>query len=162
MATVVNWRAFEGQRPDLAAAGQRLIYQFGVGLAFLATTAEDGGPRVHPMCPVLHDHGLYALLVPSPKRDDLHRDGRFALHSFPCDDNEDAFYVAGVATPEADGAITAGVRTRYLAERGTTEPPPGFDDQELFALDLERCLYTVTSGHGDPAPRHTVWRAGEP
>jgi hypothetical protein len=28
----------------------------------------------------------------------------------------------------------------------------------LFEFDIERCLYTKTTGHGDPAPRHTVWR----
>ena len=33
--------------------------------------------------------------VPGPKQADLHRDGRYALHSFPCEDNEDAFYCTG-------------------------------------------------------------------
>jgi hypothetical protein len=159
---VMDWRDFERTRPDLAAAGQRLLYQFGVGLAFLATTTSDGAPRVHPICPILHDRGLYALIVPSPKQDDLHRDGRFAMHSFPCDDNEDAFYLAGVARPEADPAVAGEVRSRYLAERGTTEPPPGFDDHQLFAFGVDRCLYTQTTAHGDPAPRHTVWRSHGP
>ena len=155
---MADWEAFERLRPDLAAEGRRLLYQFGVGLAFLATTADDGAPRVHPICPILH-RGLYALLVPSPKRGDLHRDGRFALHSFPCDDNEDVFYVAGTARPESDPTRTAEIRSRYLAERGMTEPPPGFDEQELFVFDLARCLHTATAGHGDPSPRHAVWRA---
>lgn len=89
---MVNWRGLESARPNLATAGQDLLYQFGVGLAFLATVRADGGPRVHPMCPILHGDGLYALLVPSPKRSDLVRDGRFSMHSFPSDENEDAFY----------------------------------------------------------------------
>ena len=26
-------------------------------------------------------------------------------------------------------------------------------------LDIDRCMITTTTGHGDPAPRHEVWRA---
>jgi len=39
---------------------------------------------------------------------------------------------------------------------------PDFDAQEVFALDVERCLLTRTTGHGDPEPRHTVWRSSDP
>ena len=94
---MLSWGALAGGRPDLAEGGRQLLYQFGVGLAFLGTTRADGAPRVHPMCPVLNDEGLFAFIVPSPKRNDLHRDGRYAMHSFPADDNEDAFSVAGQA-----------------------------------------------------------------
>lgn len=45
------------------------------------------------MCPLLTDTGLYAFIVPTPKQKDLHRDGRYAMHSFPLDDKEDAFYL---------------------------------------------------------------------
>ena len=51
---VVTWGGFSLERPDLAEAGRGLLYQFGVGLAFLATVRRDGGPRVHPMCPIAH------------------------------------------------------------------------------------------------------------
>lgn len=64
---------FAARRPDLADAGRELFYQYGVGLAFLATTRPGGGPRVHPMCPLLTAEELYAFIVPSPKRNDLHR-----------------------------------------------------------------------------------------
>ena len=30
---------------------------------------------------------------------------------------------------------------------------------ELFEFDVETCLLTRTTGHGDPAPAHTVWRS---
>jgi hypothetical protein len=91
---MLTWAEFRETRPDLADAGQSLFYQFGgVGLGFLGTVRVDGGPRVHPMCPVIMDDGIYAMLVPSPKLQDLLRDGRYAMHSFPCVDNEDAFYI---------------------------------------------------------------------
>jgi hypothetical protein len=56
------------------------------------------------MCPMLADGGLLGLLQPSPKRRDLHRAGRYALHSFPADDNEDAFVVSGRAVLVGDPA----------------------------------------------------------
>jgi hypothetical protein len=51
------------------------------------------------------------------------------------------------------------LQTKFLDERGLTEPPTGFDEQELFAFEIERCLYTTTARHGDPTPRHRIWRA---
>ena len=55
------------------------------------------------MCPMLTNSEMYAFIVPSPKRDDLHRDGRYALHSFAAEANEDAFYLTGRADLIADG-----------------------------------------------------------
>lgn len=155
----MNWGQFASLRPDLADAGRRLLYQYGVGLAFMATTRENGGPRLHPMCPLLTDTGLYAFIVPSPKRRDLHRDGRFALHSFPADENEDAFYVAGRAELVEGGDTTTALARQFAAERRLSEPPAELVTWELFAFDIESSLLTRTMGHGDPAPRHTTWRA---
>jgi hypothetical protein len=47
---MLTWAEFAHARPELAEAGRRLLYQFGVGLGFLATVRADGGPRLHPMC----------------------------------------------------------------------------------------------------------------
>ena len=94
---MATWAELAQQRPDFAEAGRRLLYQHGVGLAFLATIRKDTGPRLHPICPLLTEDGLFAFIIPSPKQQDLLRDGRFAMHSFPCPDNEDAFYLTGRA-----------------------------------------------------------------
>lgn len=156
----VTWASLALTRPDLASAGQDLLYQFGVGLAFIATVRPDGGPRVHPMCPLIHEGGLYGFLVPSPKRNDLIRDGRFSLHSFSAEDNEDAFYLTGHARVIEAQDLRAALVTRYLEERPTLSmSPAGLDDQVLFKFHIVTCLLTRTSGHGDPAPTHTVWHA---
>ena len=68
---MASWDEFEQRQPGLATAGHALFYQFGVGLAFLATVRRDGGPRVHPMCPLIHGGGLFAFIVPGPKQADL-------------------------------------------------------------------------------------------
>jgi hypothetical protein len=135
------------------------MYQYGVGLAFLATVRSDGGPRVHPMCPLIADAGLFAFLIPSPKREDLHRDARYAMHSFPADQNEDAFYLTGTAHPVGDADVRWALQDQFMRERELRDPPSGFGDQELFVFGIERCLYTVTRGHGDTDPRHVTWRA---
>jgi hypothetical protein len=158
---MLTWPEFRETRPDLADAGRALFYQFGgVGLGFLSTVRRDGGPRVHPMCPVITDDGIYALLIPSPKLRDLVRDGRYAMHSFPCVDNEDAFYVTGRAGVRDDAAVRDTVARQFLQERGWEEPPPGFEIQSPVEFRIETCMLTRTTGHGDPNPQHTIWKAG--
>ena len=156
---MLGWTAFAAAEPELAAAGRAMLYQFGVGLAFLATVRSDGAPRVNPMCPLIDETGLYAFLVPGPKRHDLHRDGRYAMHSFPTDDDEDAFSIAGSARPLDDADRRRTLAARFLEERRWTAPPEGFDQQELFVFELDRCLLTRTTGHGDPDPQHRIWRS---
>jgi len=158
---MASWSAFSVASPGLAARAQGLLYQFGVGLGFLGTVDPLGAPRVHPLCPIVCDGELYLLVVPGPKCRDLARDGRFAVHSFPCEDNEDAAYLTGRAVVVDDEpARRATVEQQFLAERATIPiPPESLAEQTLFRLDIERCLVTTTTSHGDPAPRHEVWRA---
>jgi hypothetical protein len=161
MQTELSWAQFAVARPDLAEAGQDLLYQFGVGLAFLSTVRRDGGPRLHPICPLLVQGRLLGHLIPSAKRDDLHRDPRYALHSFPTDENEDAFYVTGRAEPIADEALVKAATAQFLTERELYAEPPGFSDGEFFEFRLGRCLCTTTKGHGDWNPQHETWAATE-
>jgi hypothetical protein len=159
MTANLSWSEFGRQRPDLAEAGRALFYQVGVGLAFLSTVRADGGPRLHPMCPLIVGTALVAHIIPSAKRDDLHRDGRYAMHSFPCDDNEDAFYITGRAALVGDASLARAAAAQFLAERDMPAEPPGFGDGEFFEFRLSRCLLTRTDGHGDWNPRHATWSA---
>lgn len=155
-----TWKRLRSARPDLTDAGRELLYEFGVGLAFLATVRRDGGPRVHPMCPLIHDDGIYAFLIPSPKRADLIRDGRYSMHSFPMEQNEDAFYLTGIAHPVAEENLRAALVARFIAERHTLSLTPAeLDEQQLFEFHIATCMMTRTKGHGDPSPTHTIWHA---
>ena len=111
------------------------------------------------MCPLLTDSGMYAFIVPSPKRDDLHKDGRYALHSFPAEDNEDAFYVTGRARLVTDEPEVKTLAMQFATERDMSAPPTDIATWELFDLDIGSSLLTRTIGHGDPSPDQIVWHA---
>ena len=153
-----TWNEFAALRPDLTEPGRAMLYQVGVGLGYLATTRSDGAPRVHPMCPVMTGAGLFAFIVPSPKQRDLQRDGRFALHSFPREDDEDAFYCAGRARLVEDPGQRSELSAVFVAERAQFDVPAPSDEDLLFEFLLGSCLLTRTTGHGDPNPVHQVWR----
>ncbi len=159
MATV-SWAEFAATRPDLAGPGRDLLYQFGVGLAFLSTVRPDGGPRLHPICPLVIGERLVAHIIPSPKRDDLDRDGRFALHSFPAEASEAAFYLTGNAERITDADLLRAAAAQFLAERQLNAEPDGFSDGVFFEFLIGRCLLTQTTGQGDWHPRHSAWAAG--
>lgn len=101
---MASWSQFVADEPRLAEAIRVLMQQYGPGLGYLATVRADGGPRVHPVAPVITDDGLFCFVVDSPKRRDLERDGRYALHSFPPEESDDEAYVAGRAYPVTDRA----------------------------------------------------------
>jgi hypothetical protein len=101
---MASWSEFASDEPRLADAIRGLIQQYGPGFGYLATVRADGGPRVHPVSPVITDEGLFCFVVDSPKRRDLERDGRYALHSFPPEESDDEAYVAGQARPVTDQA----------------------------------------------------------
>jgi hypothetical protein len=158
---MATWRDLTDLRLDLATAGRELLYQHGVGLAFLGTVRTDGGPRLNPVCPVIADDRVFAFIVPGPKCRDLERDGRYAMHSFPCPDNEDAFMLTGDAKRVDDRELRRRLVAQFLGERSEFPMAEAdLDPQTLFEFSVERVLLTRTTGHGDPAPHHTVWHAG--
>ena len=154
---MATWLDLLGERPDVAGAGRALLYQHGIGLAFLATVSRLGRPRVHPICPLLDDTGLFAFIVPSPKQDDLLRDGQYALHSFPCPDNEDAFYLRGYAEAVEDDGLRDLLATQFMAERVRFHVSPPSERDLLFEFEFDTCMLTRSTGHGDPAPDHVIW-----
>src|SRR5258708_17948690 len=107
---MATWNQFETDAPDIAAAGKQLLLQRGVGLAFLATLRKDGAPRLHPICPTVVDGHLYALIGPTPKRNDLRRDARYALHTVPPVEGDDECLVMRRATFIDSAALSDHVR----------------------------------------------------
>jgi hypothetical protein len=113
----------------------------------------DGGPRVHPFCPIVCDGDLWAfVLTHSPKGRDLVRDRRYALHSFPKPDLDDEFYVAGTVSVLDDEATRATVAAATAANVGEQE-------ETLFKLDLERALLATYTQRPQWPPVYRIWRA---
>jgi hypothetical protein len=158
---MLTWTQLADRRPDLTDEGRRQLYQWGIGLGFLATVRPDGGPRVHPVCPVISDDGLHVLVVSGPKQRDLHRDGRYSLHgeTYAPPDHDDGFSVSGLAREVTDADVGRRVRAHLLAERDQSVPWPTIEEDVLFELLVDRCLVMRTDD-GDPFPKGpTVWRA---
>lgn len=151
---MARWEEFERAAPELAEGGRKLIYQHGTGLGYLATVRKDGGPRIHPFCPILAAGGLYGLLIPSPKRDDLFRDGRAAIHAFPADEVDDEFYCAVLAHREPDPAVREAVAAVYRASGGDTN-----DSELLFEFDIRQALLATYRFRGDWPPKYLKWQA---
>jgi hypothetical protein len=91
---MATWKEFTQQAPELAAFGET---RFGSGVAYLGTIRADGGPRVHPVTPIIGEQ-LFLFMEPtSPKGKDLQRDPRFTLHCSVKDSGggDGEFYVRG-------------------------------------------------------------------
>jgi hypothetical protein len=136
---VATWAELAAAEPDLAHAGKRLFRAF--TLAFLATVRADGGPRVHSVTITVHDGRLYVFLVHgTPKRSDLLRDPRYALHSFPSFPGgtvdsyvDDEVVLFGRAWPIDDAGVRAGVAA---AHNDTVH-----ERDLLFELDVDRAQH---------------------
>ena len=149
-----RWEDLRREAPDLAERGASLLHTYGRGLGYLATVRKDGGPRVHPVCPVVAAGGLWVFVGKrSPKCDDLRRDGRFALHSFPLADVDDEFYVAGRTRLEPDPDTRGVVHDAYTATGAFTT------DDELFELLPDRALLARYGPRPSWPPTYTRWRA---
>jgi hypothetical protein len=145
---MAQWSEFVSVSPHLAAVIHDLLHQYGPGLGYLATVRADGGPRVHPVSPVVCEGRLFCFIIASPKRDDLSRDGRYALHTFPSDRSEDDAYLAGRATRVTDPGLVARLGAEMRAS--------SMVDWWLFELTVEVAVAVHNSG--TPTAVREVWR----
>lgn len=152
---MLPWDVFASEAPDLARRGEALLFQFGPGMAFLATIRKDGAPRLHPLCPVIAKQRLYILISPdSPKRFDLLHDGRYALQAFPPpgDDATGEFYLTGRAALVEDPAVRDQV---FRDAKHGTNPA-----ELIFELLIDRAMYTTWEKTADGVqPVRARWRS---
>ena len=152
---MASWTQFAAASPRLAAEIRALFHQYGPGLGYLATVRPDGGPRVHPVSPVITEDGAFCFLIDSPKRRDLERDGRYALHAFPAEESDVEAYLAGSARLVTDTATIARVAARAGAEQAV--------DWRLFELHVDVAMMHRPLGPSSDGRMRTgvaqVWRA---
>ncbi len=114
-----------------------------------------------PSAPILAGDGMYVAVAgesspqPSPKRFDLARDGRYALHAMP-GKRDDEFYVTGRARLVEDAA-----ERRLVVE---TAKHTIRDDDWIFELGIDYAMtaYWENVGQPDTYPVRTHWRPPTP
>lgn len=144
---MTSWKDFAQQAPDLAAFGTA---RFQSGVAYLGTLRAHGGPRVHPVTPIIGEQ-LFLFMEPtSPKGKDLLRDARYTLHCTVADANggEGEFYVRGRAILADDPLL------RKAAVQAAAYQPQ--DRYILFLLTVEFAFMNCYVD-GQPTPRR--WAA---
>ena len=146
----MSWSRFAASSPRIAAEVRSLLEQYGAGFGYLATVRRDGGPRLHPVSPVIADGGLFCFVLASPKRRDLERDGRYALHSYPAESTDDEAYLAGPARPVDDAA-----RRERVAHLHRAAPDV---DWRLFELAIDEAVITHRADF-QATPDHRIWHA---
>ena len=125
---MTSWAEFARQAPEMAAFG---LARFQSQVAYLGTLRPDGGPRVHPVTPIIGEQ-LFLFMEPaSPKGRDLQRDPRCTLHCSVEDMHGGGgeFYVRG------RGTLTEDPLLRSQAVQAS--PYPARDDYILFVFTIE-------------------------
>ena len=74
----MSWSKLESQAPDIATFAKARLHG---KVAYLATIRKDGSPRLHPFTPMIGEGHFFVFMEStSPKRNDLLRDARYAVH----------------------------------------------------------------------------------
>lgn len=144
---MTTWQEFSQQAPALATFGKE---RFGGGVAYLGTVRADGGPRVHPVTPIIGEQ-LFLFMEPtSPKGKDLQRDPRYTLHCAVANSEggDGEFYVRGRARLATDPTV------RAQAVQASTYTPQ--DRYILFVLTVE---FAFMNQYVDGQPTVQRWQA---
>ena len=149
---MATWGEFASSAPDLAERGARRL---SVGVAYIATTAKDGSPRVHPFTPLIGGGRLLAFVAKhTVKYGNLLRDPRCAIHAVLGTDDEE-FLIVGSAVLSDDWAtqMQGAVEARKINMTSR--------NHAAFEFMLERAHWAVWEGLGTPEIRRVAkaWRA---
>lgn len=148
---MTSWEQFATTEPEMAKVLRHLLGW--IPIAYLATVRRDGSPRVHPFCPIFAEDGIYIAIRPdSPKRHDLRRDGRYAMHALP-GKRDDEFYMSGRAS-----LVSQAARRKAVVEgAGHTVHA----DDDVFELHPEYAMtaYWENQGQPDTYAVRKEWRA---
>ncbi len=142
---MISWKAFKSEKQDWANAALRIFSPTDDSIGFLATVSKDGRPRMAPVCPIFTTEGLYlSASRKTPKCFDLINDGRFVLHAF-LGENDEEFQLSGNAR-----LITDTEERSYAHSLITFQFDP---DDDLFELMMDRALWAYWINPGQPGTR---------
>lgn len=169
------WKQFEAEAPELFATVEQMWPGIVAldrdeggtppsgpvfAISYLATVRPDGGPRLHPFCPILAGGRLFAAVPPSsPKGRDLRRDPRCVIHALPGPADDELCIRARAR--EVDDDDTRTLVQRVVGRSGIGGMIEGVAHHPLFELDIERVDVASWVDVGQPGT-HAVrrqWRA---
>ena len=147
------WGAFAAVAPEMADRGAALL---GLGVAFIATTARDGSPRVHPFTPLISEGRLLAFIgTHTAKHHNLRRDARYSVHAMLGKDDEE-FMIIGRAVVSDDWAsrMQAAVEARKINMTSK--------DDVAFEFTIEFAHWAMWRGLGTSqiSREAKAWRGG--
>lgn len=148
---MASWEELAKHCNAVAQLGAMLLTRH--GRAYLGTVRAGGGPRIHPVCPLISGgHLLVGIIGTSPKHDDLLRDRRYVLHALPGPSDAE-FWVQGAARPLSQEELTA-----WSARDVRLRVPEG---DTAFELDIQAAhATTFTPGtDGLPVADRRCWKA---
>lgn len=150
---MATWDEFAAADPDLAAFGHERLGRYGQAIGFLATVRhDDGGARVHPVCPIFCEGRVYVTIPRVSPKVDLRANPKYMLHAFP--DREDPeFSFRGSAR------LVTGTEERLAVAEAATFATGVRDDEDVFSLDIERADSTTWEnwGRADTYPVRRKW-----
>jgi hypothetical protein len=170
---VATWSQFEREAPELAAYAARLwpgVVALGRGeqlgeapvfsIGYLASIRPDGGPRLHPFCPIIAGGRLFAAIPPSsPKGWDLRRDPRCVIHALPGPE-DDELCIRATAREVSDDDVKQLVR-QVVGRSGVGGMVETVSHHPLFEFELHQVDVARWVDVGQPGT-HAVrqqWRA---
>jgi hypothetical protein len=138
---MLSWAEFEAAAPEIAARGRE---RFAVGYAFIGTTSQTGGPRVHPVTPLINGGRLFVFIGKhTVKFRNLRRDNRYAMHAILGEKDEE-FLILGEAVPADDPGSEA------LAWEAARAIGMTSKDHVLMEFMVESAHWAVWEGLGTP------------
>jgi hypothetical protein len=172
---MATWVQFETEAPDVAAVAARLWPGIVAlqrdakppegrpcfDVSYLASIRRDGGPRVHPFCPILAGGRLFAAIPKSsPKGWDLRRDPRCAIHALP-GPSDDELCIRARALEASDSASTRALVREVVERSGVGGMIESVSHDPLFEFDLEQVDVAYWLDVGQPGTRavRQQWRA---
>jgi len=131
--------------------GHNMLFQHGIGLAYLATVDASNAPRLHPIVVVHLDSGLYTFLIPSPKQRDLEHNPGYALHAYSSAESDNEFALRGVVRRVDDETIRAAVID--AAQHGVAP------EHDLYEFLISSALLAEYEYRGHWPPAYSIWNA---
>ena len=144
---MASWAEFADAESELASRGERLLRY---GVAYIATIARDGSPRVHPFTPLIGDGRLLAFFGKhTVKYSNLLRDARHSVHANLGKDDEEFLLIGRVVVADDWG-------TRILAAIEAKKIEMTSKNDVVFELMIDRAHWAIWEGLGTRDMRRTA------